>query len=134
VTRAVFLAAVALLLAAAAGVRAQPSSVSPPPISRTVLQTSQLEGDRHATTVARVVVAKGAGVPRHVHAGVEIGYVIEGAGTLLVDGKAPQALARGDSFKVAEGLAHSLRNPEGEITLLVVYSTETGKPLSTPAP
>ena len=85
--------------------------------------------------VARVEVAPGARAGRHSHPGDEISYVMQGEGTLLIDGEPPRAVKAGESFIIPAGVIHdAVNNGAVPVKLVGVYVVEKGKPLATPAP
>src|SRR5690242_7471188 len=53
-----------------------------PGVTRTVIQKTDYPGDQYATILFLVDIAPRATVGRHVHPGLESGYVLEGAGEL----------------------------------------------------
>jgi quercetin dioxygenase-like cupin family protein len=126
--RVLALAALLTLTTSAAAAQA------PPPVARQILQKVELEGDKHATTLAEVKVVAGGVVPRHTHDGVEIGYILQGEGQLMVEGRPTVTVGPGASFQIPEGLVHSLQNGPAPMVLVVAYVTEKDKPLSKPAP
>ena len=77
-------------------------------ITRTKLQELEAPDPGHVVQIYLVTIAPQATVARHVHPGVEMGYLVGGSGTLTVQGEPEQ--------------------------LVVTYVVEKGKPLSTPAP
>src|SRR5947208_511369 len=69
-------------------------------IKRTVLLTTDEPGSAtHEAIMAIAEVPLGGTSGKHRHAGVEIGYVLEGSLLLEHDGKADVALKPGDSFR-----------------------------------
>ena len=60
--------------------------------------------------------------------------LIEGAMTLIVEGKAPVALKAGDSYQIPVNAIHDAKSSEGGTKVLAVYVVEKGKPLASPAP
>jgi quercetin dioxygenase-like cupin family protein len=104
-------------------------------IVRTPLQKQEFPGDVHATHIIQVVVAPGALVPRHSHPGIEMGYVVEGTATLMVEGKPEQAMKAGDSYSVPPGTIHSAKNTgTTPVKLIATFVVEKAKPLASPAP
>jgi quercetin dioxygenase-like cupin family protein len=73
-------------------------------------------------------------IGRHTHFGPELGYVMEGGMTLLVEGKPPLVLNPGDSYQIPAGVVHDARTGDKAAKILAVYVVEKGKPLATPAP
>lgn len=70
---------------------------------------------------------------RHTHPGEELGYVIEGAVELTIDGQAPQIFKAGEVFFVAAGLVHRGANVGAvKSRLLATHIVEKSKPASSP--
>ena len=119
-----------VLTLAAGGLFAQASG-----LTRTLVGKADVSVPGREAVVARVEVAPGAKAGRHTHPGDEIGYVLEGEATLLIDGQPPRQVKAGESYVVPAGIAHDAHNNGSTaIKLLGVYVVEKGKPLATPAP
>lgn len=99
---------------------------------RTILQTQDLSADGRQAVVALVEFQPGAVIGKHTHPGEEIGYILEGALVLEVDGKPPVTLKAGDAFFVEAGRVHWGRNGDTPGKALSTYVVEKGKPLATP--
>lgn len=125
-----------LALVAFAGVgaaMAQSAAPSAGGIKRTPLQKVDFPaGYNIVTVVAEIPADQFAG--RHTHPGVDTGYVLEGDGTLMVEGKPDQALKAGDSYAVPAGVPHDVKTGAKGLKLMAVYVVEAGKPVATPAP
>ena len=117
-------------LASAGALMAQNSG-----LSRTLVGRGDVSVPGREAVVARVEVAPGAKAGRHSHPGDEISYILEGEGTLLIDGQPPRVVKAGESFIVPAGVIHDAVN-DGTVPvkLVGVYVVEKGKPLATPAP
>ena len=103
--------------------------------TRKTLQTVDFPRDNYVTESVFVTIAPGGSVGRHTHPGVEMGYVIAGAGTLSIDGQPVRLIRAGDSFAIPEGVVHALRNTGDQPEQVVsTYVVEKNKPLATPAP
>ena len=121
-------ACLATLIAATASVAQAPG------IKRTLLQKSDV-GHGMEAILGLAEIAAGGSTGRHTHFGVETGYVIEGNGTLEIDGQAPLALKPGDSYTIPAGTVHNAKAlGPGASKVLATYIVEKGKPLATPAP
>lgn len=101
-------------------------------ITRKVLFTLDEPGSQtHEAIMAVADLPPGATSGRHRHAGVEIGYVLEGSARLEHDGRAAIVLKPGDAFK-NDGV-HNVTNTSGApAKILAVYMVEKGKPLAEP--
>jgi quercetin dioxygenase-like cupin family protein len=102
-------------------------------IKRTPLQDVKFPAGYHIVTViAEIGPSQLAG--RHTHPGVDTGYVLDGAATLLVEGKPDQELKPGDSYAVPAGIPHDIKTSDKGLKIMAVYVVEDGKPVATPAP
>jgi len=102
-------------------------------IKRTPLQDVKFPAGYHIVTViAEIGPNELAG--RHTHPGVDTGYILDGAATLLVEGKPDQELKAGDSYAVPAGVPHDIKTGDKGLKLMAVYVVEEGKPVATPAP
>jgi quercetin dioxygenase-like cupin family protein len=73
---------------------------APGSIERTVLQRVDVPVSSNMEAVTGIAeIMPNVNIGRHTHPGAETGYVIEGAFTLLVEGKPPLALKAGDSYQ-----------------------------------
>jgi|HubBroStandDraft_1064217.scaffolds.fasta_scaffold381383_2 quercetin dioxygenase-like cupin family protein len=112
-----------------------PASAQAGAVHKTMLQDQPFpEPLFHSVTIRTVVDPKGD-VARHIHPGLEIGYVISGQARLMVAGQPPRPLAKGDSFAVPRDTVHELDNVgPGPLTVLSTYVVDAGKPVASPAP
>ncbi|MCI0657921.1 MAG: cupin domain-containing protein, partial [Acidobacteria bacterium] len=80
-------------------------------------------------------VAPGATSGKHSHPGDEFVYVLEGSGTLEVEGKSPVSLEPGVTYHVAPQQVHEVKNTSETASLkgLGVLIAEKGQPLVVPA-
>ena len=104
-------------------------------ITRTVLQRVDAPGSTsHEAVMATAVLAPGASAGRHMHHGVELGYVLEGTVVFEHAGRAPVTKKAGEVFDNANGAAHDAKNAgTTPAKILAVYLVEKGKPLAEPA-
>ena len=110
-------------------------ATAPAPIKRTVLQRVDVPGSPNYETVTGIAeIAPNVNIGRHTHPGAETGYLIEGAMTLIVEGKAPVALKAGDSYQIPVNAIHDAKSTEGGVKVLAVYIVEKGRPIASPAP
>jgi quercetin dioxygenase-like cupin family protein len=110
-------------------------TAAPAPIKRTILQKVDVPGSPNYETITGIAeISPGVSIGRHTHPGAETGYLIEGAMTLLVEGKAPLALKAGDSYQVPVNAIHDAKSGDNGAKILAVYIVEKGKPLASPAP
>jgi quercetin dioxygenase-like cupin family protein len=67
--------------------------------------------------------------PRHLHHGVELGYVVQGA-MVQVPGQAPREMKTGDPIQNLRDAVHGgFKVVSGELILFTVHSVDKGKPL-----
>jgi len=110
-------------------------TAAPAPIKRTILQKVDVPGSPNYETITGIAeISPGVNIGRHTHPGAEAGYVIEGAMTLIVEGKAQLALKAGDSYQVPVNTIHDAKSGDNGAKILAVYIVEKGKPLASPAP
>ncbi len=103
----------------------------------TVLLKSELAGieGKEGTMSIHPDVAPGATSGKHSHPGDEFVYVLEGSGTLEVEGKSPVSLEPGVTYHVAPQQVHEVKNTSETASLkgLGVLIAEKGQPLVVPA-
>jgi quercetin dioxygenase-like cupin family protein len=107
-------------------------SAQQPGFKRTVVQKQDLSAAGREVVQAVAEIPAGMNAGRHTHPGEEVGYVLEGTLTLMVDGKPAQTVKAGESFFVPAGTIHDGK-AEGAVKVLATYIVEKGKPLATPA-
>ncbi len=104
-------------------------------IKRTPLQDVDLQGNYHVVEAIAEIAAGTASAGRHTHPGYDVSYVLEGEGTLIVDGKPDQALKPGVVIQVPPNVPHDVKVAPGKpLKLLGIYIVEKGKPVASPAP
>ena len=103
-------------------------------LKRTPLQRLEFPRD-YVTQTMVVELAPGAVAPRHTHPGIETGYILEGEGILLVDGRPEQRLKAGDSYEIPANVPHSVRNAgDKPHKAVATFVMDKDKPLASPAP
>ena len=134
---AFFIAGLSLVAAAlpAMAQDAAPKPTAVETIKRLQLQRVDYPAALYASMIFSVEVIPGGLIPRHTHPGVEMGYVLEGEGTLLVEGQPELVMKPGVSYKVPPGLPHSGKNTgDKPLRIAATYVVEKDKPLASPAP
>jgi quercetin dioxygenase-like cupin family protein len=101
-------------------------------IKRTVLRTIDFPAG-YTTVTAVVELAPGSCSGRHIHPGIDTGFVMQGDLVLKVDGKPEQTFKAGDSFETSAMTPHDACSPSG-VKLVDTWVIEKGKPLALPAP
>jgi len=99
------------------------------PVKRTVLQRVELPDGRMAAILILVEVQPNSESPRHMHPGVEVGYVLEGAIEFQIDEQAPRLFKQGDSFSIPLNTPHVLKvGPSGVKLLKQEFQCRCFKP------
>jgi quercetin dioxygenase-like cupin family protein len=107
---------------------------SPPGIKRKIL--SQMDGPAagYVTVMAEVEIEPGVLIARHMHPGVESGYVVAGEIDLSVEGRPTIALKPGDGYQVPPYTPHAGTKNGPKLTkITATYVVEKDKPLASPA-
>ncbi len=110
-------------------------SAQPEPVKRTVLLKTDLAGIKGKEgLIVLAEIAPGAATGKHTHPAHEFAYVLEGSGTLEVEGKPATELKPGTAIHQPPGQIHSGKNASASAPLRIVsfYITEKGKPLAAP--
>ena len=103
-------------------------------IKRTPLQKAEFP-DGYVSQSGIAEIPAGGSAGRHTHPGVELGYLMEGEGELLVEGQPPRQIKAGDSWAIPAGTPHDAKASGGKpLKVLAVYIVDKSKPLATPAP
>ena len=105
------------------------------PVKRTVLLTTDLVGMEGREAILTLEeIAPGAATGKHTHPGYEFNYVLEGSGTLEIEGKPSIPMTPGMAIyqppmQVHRGVNDSATDP---FKIFSVYIVEKGRPLVTP--
>lgn len=103
-------------------------------IKRTPLQKVEFP-DGYNTITAIAEVPAGGAAGRHIHPGIETGYVLEGELNLLVEGQPEKTLKAGESYQIPAGVVHDAKtHGDKSVKVLGVYVVDKTKPLASPAP
>jgi quercetin dioxygenase-like cupin family protein len=104
-----------------------------PGIKRTLLQRVDLQGNEAKECVLGAAeIPAGGAAGRHLHHGIEVGYVVEGESEVLVDGEAPKRVKAGESYSIPAMRPHDARAVGGPVKVVATYVVEKGKPLAEP--
>jgi quercetin dioxygenase-like cupin family protein len=78
-------------------------------------------------------IAPGATTGKHLHAGQEFAYILEGALLLTVDGKPAVTFKPGDAFQQPPQQVHEGQNASttAPVKILAFYIADKGQPLTT---
>jgi quercetin dioxygenase-like cupin family protein len=100
-------------------------------IKRAILQRADVpSGAAYEVVLGMAEVPAGALVGKHMHPGVELGMLIEGEATMMIDGQPERTLKPGDSYQIAAGVAHDAKAGSAGAKVIAVYTVEKGKPLA----
>ena len=105
------------------------------PVTRTVLLETDLAGMAGKEGfVILAEIAPGAATGKHVHPAHEFAYVLEGEGTLEVEGNQAVSLRQGVAIHQPPGQVHNGRNTSATsaLKILAVYIAEKDQPLTAP--
>lgn len=102
-------------------------------LTRTIPNQTELPGGTHVVIQVLVEVPPDSDVERHVHPGIETGFMIEGTGTLFLEGREPIELKPGVGFQVPQGVRHSAKNGPTLARIAGTLTVEKGKPAASPA-
>ena len=108
----------------------------PTPVKRTELMRKDLGGLQGQEGIMYLAeVAPGAAAGKHSHPGDELVYVLQGAGILEEDGKAPLTVKAGEVFSPPFKQVHNFKNASSTepVKVLVVLVAPKGQPLALPA-
>lgn len=130
------IAGLAMAMAFAGAGQAQPAgsaAMQAQALQRSILQTFDVPPGDYRVLVGTSELGPNGDGGRQTHPGPEAGYVLQGSGTMSVEGGPPLQLKAGQSYKIAPGVVHGVKSgPEG-VKLLVVWAVEKSKPFQTPA-
>ena len=116
-------------------VAAQDAPPKPTPgVKRKILSQTDGPIPGYVTILVEGEIGANAFVPRHTHPGIESAFILEGTGTLSVDGKPDAPIKTGEGYHVAAETPHALRNGPATMRIAATYVVEKGKPLASPAP
>jgi quercetin dioxygenase-like cupin family protein len=106
-------------------------------VTRTVLLRTDVAGTEGKEAVIVVAeIAPGATTGKHLHAGQEFAYILEGSLHLTVDGKAAVTFKPGEAFQQPPQQVHEGQNASATapVKILAFYIAEKGQPLTTAVP
>jgi quercetin dioxygenase-like cupin family protein len=106
-----------------------------PPSDRPFLQRVELPDGKLVATMNMVQGPADREIPRHMHPGVEIGYVLEGSIVdLKIGDEPPKTVNPGESFVVPAYTPHSAKWGPYGLKGLAILMLEKDKPGAIPAP
>ena len=107
----------------------------PTPVTRTTLQQKDLEGVPGKEMIMYVADVAPSGVAgRHLHAGPEVAYVVEGSIVVEPEGQAAFTVKKGESFHNPAKAVHNVRNGSTNepAKVVVVLIGDKGAAMTTP--
>jgi quercetin dioxygenase-like cupin family protein len=119
------------------GLGYQRLSAQPEPVTRTALLRTDVAGvEGKEAVMVFAEIAPGATTGKHLHAGQEIAYILEGSLILTADGKPAVNFKPGDAFQQPPQQVHEGQNASAmaPVKILAVYLADKGQPLTTAAP
>jgi quercetin dioxygenase-like cupin family protein len=124
-----------LALGVAAGIGVERTLLAQSGITRTVLQrVDDPASAKYEVVMGIATLPPGASAGRHLHHGLEIGYVLEGTVVFDHAGRPSVTKKAGEHFQNDVAAAHDARNDtKTPAKILAVYVVEKGKPLADPA-
>jgi quercetin dioxygenase-like cupin family protein len=123
-----------ILYGSAALAQTQQAPVQPSPVTRTILQKSDVPGTNLEVMYATVEIAPAFKAGRHSHPGVVMAQIVEGEFWLALDGQPEKIFKAGESLTLPDRAIHNEGAGDKGVKLNVVYVLEKGKPLASPAP
>ncbi len=106
------------------------------PVKRTPLLQTDLVGMEGKEVILYLgEIAPGASSGKHYHPGPEVAYVLEGSGTLEMEGSSPKSVRAGDTLGyIPAKHVHEAKNASASepFKVVVFMIGEKGQPLATP--
>ena len=128
----------ACALCAAAGFVAtavgEANAQMPVGLKRTILSKTDMPDGKYVPLLAIVEIDAGVVVPRHTHPGVESTYCVDGSAQLSIKGQPDRMVKAGDSYQVPTEVPHGAKVGDRPLKLVITYTVEKDKPLTTLAP
>lgn len=119
----------AVVLVAAAGAVLNAEEKPRPALQLENLMRAELAGvDSTEVIISRITAEAGAAFPSHYHPGEEFIYVLEGSGTVHLQGDPAVTLTAGDVFKVPLERVHSAKVGEHGMKAIVFRVHAVGQP------
>ena len=108
------------------------AAMRPEVLQRSILETFDVPPGSYRVLVGVSELGPNGDGGRQTHPGPEAGYVLEGSGSISIEGQPPLELKAGQSYRVAPGVVHGVKSGPDGIKLLVTWVVEKGKPFVTP--
>jgi quercetin dioxygenase-like cupin family protein len=110
-------------------------SAQPEAVTRTVLLRTDVAGvEGKEVVVVLAEIAPGATTGKHLHAGQEFAYILEGSLSMTMEGQPAVTFKPGEAFQQPPKQAHEGRNASATapVKVLAFYLGDKGQPLATP--
>lgn len=108
-------------------------SAQAPAIKRTPLQQFDISAPGREAIMAKADIPPGGTTGKHTHPGEEISYILAGELVLEIEGQPARTLKAGEAFYIPAGKVHNGTNESaGNVSVLVTYVVEKGKPVTSP--
>ena len=117
------------------GLGHQRLSAQPEAVTRTVLLRTDMAGvEGKEVVMVLAEIAPGATTGKHLHAGQEFAYILEGSLSLTMAGQPAVTLKPGEAFQQPPKQVHEGRNASATapVKVLAFYLADKGQPLTTP--
>ena len=122
---------IVLAAALALGIASAANAADTQGPQRTILQTFDVPGTNYQTIIGLSEIGPNKSSGRQSHPGPEGGYVLEGTGSIAVDGKPLLSLKAGQSYRRPSGVEHDVMNgsphPIAFIEIEIKRPEELGK-------
>ncbi len=101
-------------------------------LKRTILQSCDIPDSPSESVLARAELGPNQLSDRHAHPGPEAAYVLEGSGSILIEGRLPIVLKAGESYQLAARVPHAVQSGPQGFTAVVTWVKPKGEPLTLP--
>src|SRR5262245_61596537 len=133
----ILLAVVFALGIVGGGLEYQRLSAQQEPVTRTILLRTDVAGvEGKEVVVVLAEIAPGATTGKHLHAGQEFAYVLEGSLTMAREGQPTVTFTPGEAFQQPPKQVHEGQNTSATapVKILAFYLADKGQPLTTAVP
>ena len=110
-------------------------SAQPEAVTRTVLLRTDVAGvEGKEAVVVFAEIAPGATTGKHLHAGQEFAYILEGSLAMTMEGQPAVTFKSGEAFQQPPKQVHEGQNASATapVKILAFYLADKGQPLTTP--
>jgi quercetin dioxygenase-like cupin family protein len=133
----IMLAVVFALGIVGGGLGHQRLSAQPESATRTILLRTDVAGvTGKEVVIVLAEIAPGATTGKHLHAGQEFAYILEGSLSMTMEGKPAVTFKPGDAFQQPPQQVHEGQNASAtaSVKVLAFYLADKGQPLTTAVP